>query len=397
MRESSITICGGGIGGLAAALALARSGRTVRVLEKAAEFGEIGAGLQLAPNASWALDRLGVLDAVRVDAVAPSRLLWMDAHSGEQLTSLDLGAPFIERYGFPYLVMHRSDLLDALLAAAQQNDQITLETNKEVSAVEDRGTSALVRCADGSEYESEIVVGADGLWSTIRASFVADGDAICSQYVAYRGAIPMSEMSEHAGLDNVMLWTGPDMHLVQYPLRRGELYNQVVVFKSERYTREPADWGTPDELDAHFSGGAPLVASALSKIKRNRRWPMFDRLPVTQWIDNRVVLLGDAAHPMLQYLAQGAAQALEDGVVLADALDMHQSDVAAGLHAYQAERYARTSRVQTLAREWGEYWHMHPGPQLASRDAMLRARATTDYSDTDWFYGYRGLQVGATR
>ncbi|GAC1403137.1 MAG: 3-hydroxybenzoate 6-monooxygenase [Candidatus Velthaea sp.] len=395
MAPGSIIVAGGGIGGLAVALALSRCGRTVRVLEKAAEFGEVGAGLQLAPNASWALDRLGVLPAVRTYAVAPSRIMWMDALSGERLTSLDLGANFVERYGFPYLVMHRSDLLDALLQACQRESGITLETNKDVSGVEDRGSSVCVRCADGTSYEADVLVGADGLWSTIRTAIEDDGRPICSQYVAYRGAIPMNEMSEHAGLDNVMLWTGPDMHLVQYPLRSGELYNQVAVFKSSRYSPETEDWGTAEELDEHFAGGAPLVASALAKIKRNRRWPMFDRLPIPSWTRNRITLLGDAAHPMLQYLAQGAAQALEDGVVFADALDAHAGDIDAGIGAYQTERAARTSHVQTLARAWGEYWHLHPGPALDARNAFLRARAPDDFSRTDWFYGYRGMFAAA--
>ncbi|GAC1586406.1 MAG: 3-hydroxybenzoate 6-hydroxylase [Candidatus Velthaea sp.] len=389
MEKSSIVVAGGGIGGLAVALALARRGRDVRVLEKAAEFGEIGAGLQLAPNASWALDRLGVLAAVRTHAVAPSRIMWMDALSGERLTALDLGAAFVERYGFPYLVMHRSDLLDALLLAAQREKRITLETNKDVTGVEDRESGAVIRCADGTVYEADVLIGADGLWSTIRKQIVDDGKPICSRYVAYRGAIPMDEMSEHAGLDNVMLWTGPGMHLVQYPLRRGELYNQVAVFKSSRYSPESDEWGTPSELDEHFAGGAPLVVSALSKIKRNRRWPMFDRLPIATWTRRRITLLGDAAHPMLQYLAQGAAQALEDAVVCADALDAHD-DIDAGLLAYQAERAARTTQVQTLARAWGEYWHLHPGRALDERNAFLRARPAGDFSYTDWFYAYRG-------
>ena len=382
----AILIAGGGIGGLATALALAQHEIDVHVIEKASEFGEIGAGIQLAPNASWALDRLGVLAAVHEHAVFPSRIKWMDAVSGRSLTSLDLGDAFRAHYHYKYLVMHRSDLLSALLARCRAHPRIRLETNKDVVRIEDRGNSAAVHCADGSAYTTELLVGADGLWSTIRAFLVDDGDPVCSQYVAYRGAIPTSEISEHAGLDSVMLWTGPDMHLVQYPVRRGELYNQVAVFKSPRYRVDSDDWGTPEEMDAHFGTGAELVRSALTKIKRNRRWPMFDRLPIANWSRNRIALLGDAAHPMLQYLAQGAAQALEDSVVFADAIAA--SGIDAGLRAYQSERQPRTSQVQTLARAWGEYWHLQPGPKRDARDERLRARAPDDFSDTDWFYGY---------
>ena len=382
----AILIAGGGIGGLATALALARHEIDVHVIEKASEFGEIGAGIQLAPNASWALDRLDLLAAVHEHAVFPSQIKWMDAVSGRSLTSLDLGDAFRAHYQYRYLVMHRSDLLSALLARCRAHPRIRLETNKDVVRIEDRGNSAAVHCADGSAYTTELLVGADGLWSTIRAFLVDDGDPVCSQYVAYRGAIPTSEISEHAGLDSVMLWTGPDMHLVQYPVRRGKLYNQVAVFKSERYRAGTDDWGTPDEMDAHFGGGAELVRSALTKMKRNRRWPMYDRLPTTTWSRNRVVLLGDAAHPMLQYLAQGAAQALEDSVVFGDAIAAH--GIADGITAYERERQPRTARVQTLAREWGEYWHLHDGPARTARDTFLHARAPDDYQESDWFYGY---------
>jgi 2-polyprenyl-6-methoxyphenol hydroxylase-like FAD-dependent oxidoreductase len=285
------------------------------VLEKASQFGEIGAGLQLAPNASWALDDLGVLDAIAPLAVFPQRMIWMDAISGEEVTSLDLGAPFRERYGYRYIVMHRSDLLDALLAACRAHGAIALETSKDVTSIDSSPEGVVVHCADGPVYRAEVAIGADGLWSTARKAILDDGDPICSHYVAYRGAIPIAEMSRHAGLDNVMLWTGPELHLVQYPVRKGELYNQVAVFRSGRYRPESDDWGTPDELDAHFAAGCEPVRDATTKFRRDRRWPMYDRLPIGRWSRERITLLGDAAHPMLQYLAQGAAQALEDAVV----------------------------------------------------------------------------------
>lgn len=390
-----IMIAGGGIGGLAVALGLARHGIAAHVIEKAAEFGEIGAGIQLAPNASWALDRLGVLDAIKPFGVFPQRIVWMDAIAGTQLTSLDLGERFREHYGYAYIVMHRSDLLATLLRACEEHPLVTLETNKNLVAIDDEGTSVLLACADGSRYACDALIGADGLWSTVRKAVIDDGDPICSEYVAYRGAIPISEVTSHAGLDNVMLWTGPEMHLVQYPVRRGELYNQVAVFKSSRYRPDSEEWGLPDELDEHFGAGTEAVRSALLKIKRNRRWPMFDRLPIGTWTRNRITLMGDAAHPMLQYLAQGACQALEDAVVLADALAAHRDDVPAAYAAYERERVARTGRVQTLARWWGDFWHHHPGRALDERNALLARRDPRDFSETDWFYGY-GPRMNAT-
>jgi salicylate hydroxylase len=385
-----VLVAGGGIGGLAVALALAQRGRAVQVFEKSTEFGEIGAGLQLAPNASRALDRLGLLDALSEHAVFPQRLVWMDAHTGGRLCELDLGAPFRERYGYRYIVMHRGDLLAVLLAAAQADTRITLETGKDILGIEQDDDAVAVRCADGTTVRAELLIGADGLWSTVRTSVVEDGAPICSEYVAYRGAIPIGEMSTHAGLDNVVVWTGPDKHLVQYPLRRGELYNQVAVFRSERYRPGSDDWGTGEELERHFAATAPPVRAALTKIRRNRRWPMYDRLPIERWSRGRVTLLGDAAHPMLQYLAQGACQALEDALALADALADHAT-LAAGLAAYEAARVAHTARVQTTARVWGAFWHVPPEQQPA-RDAHLLHRSPTDYGDADWLYG-RGAAV----
>ncbi len=392
-RDDDLLIVGGGIGGLATALALARHGVRSRVAEQASEFKEIGAGLQLAPNASWALDRLGVLARVHETAVFPARMVWMDAVAGEPLTSLDLGSAFVERYGFPYLVMHRSDLLEVLVEACRANPLVTLENDRGFTSLVDRGDGVEVSFADGAAMRASGVVGADGLWSRVRATVVED-EPLCSGYVAYRGAIPMADVSAHAGLDNVMLWTGPDMHFVQYPVRRGELYNQVAVFKSDRYARGEADWGTPDELEERFAGCAPLVRTALTRIKRDRRWPMYDRLPAPAWTRGRVTLLGDAAHPMLQYLAQGACQALEDAVVFADAFAaLGRDDPSAAFRAFEKARIERTGRVQTLARAWGDYWHLHPGDELDRRNDALRGRSASDYADTDWFYGYRGTST----
>jgi salicylate hydroxylase len=394
MERTEILVVGGGIGGLSVALGLARRGRNVHVIEKAPEFGEIGAGLQLAPNASWALDQIGVLDEVKKHAVFPQRIIWNDAVSGEQLTSLDLGEPFLKRYGYPYMVMHRSDLLDAILRGCRNEPRITLENGKDVIGVLDRESTAIVSCADGSSYEADIVIGADGLRSTVRSIVHNDGEPICSAYVAYRGTLPIAEVSETAGLDSVMLWTGPDLHMVQYPVRRGELYNQVAVFRSSRFVEGVTSglsdaWGTPDEMDAMFSQCVPLVRAGIAKMGRTRRWPMFDREPIHAWSHGRVILTGDAAHPMLQYLAQGAAQALEDSAVLASAIG-DAPTAGAGFSTFERERAPRATQVQTMARTWGDYWHLHPGMAKASRDARLRARTPDDYAESDWFYGYRG-------
>src|SRR5579884_3036328 len=381
-------VIGGGLGGLTTALALSRKGYPVHVIEKAHEFGEIGAGIQIAPNGSRALDELGVLSETRSYAVYPQRLLIVDALSNNTLTILDFGEKFRQAYTYPYFVMHRNDLHTILLNACRRSNMVTLETNREVITVEDLGDGARVTCDNGATYECNALVGADGLWSTVRNYVIGDGEPICVEFVAYRGAIPMEEVIESAGLDTIRYWIGPNLHLIQYPLRGGKLYNQVAVFKSERYRPDTDDWGTEDELEAHFAKTHESVKRALTRVKRDRRWPLYDRLPADNWTRHRITLLGDAAHPMLQHIAQGACQALEDAVCLADAVDSYPGDVEAAFRAYQEERIPRTARVQRSARLFGDIIHSD-GLTALLRNALFAGRAPDDFTYTDWFYGYQ--------
>jgi 3-hydroxybenzoate 6-monooxygenase len=384
-----LLIVGGGIGGLATALATARAGHPAHVIEKAEEFTEIGAGLQLAPNATRMLDRLGVLDEIRKHAILPRRLVMMDAVSGQEITSLELGRKFLEHFGYPYIVMHRGDLLAVELAACRASRLITLENNKEAVQIEDLGDGARVECADGSVYECDALVGADGLWSTIRKVVYDDGDPVCAQFVAYRGTIPIEEAPLDSELDSMTIWVGPDLHFVQYVVRQGELFNQVAVFRSYRYKEGSDDWGSVEELDEHFGKMCPRVRTAVARIKRNRRWPMLDRLPIPNWTRNRITLLGDAAHPMLQYIAQGACQALEDAVCLGDNLRKCGGDAGRAFLAYQEPRIKRTARVQGIARFFGEVKHVH-GVGITLRNALLAKHAADDFEYVEWLYGYQG-------
>ena len=387
MTATPILIVGGGIGGLATALALSLKGKQVHVLERSAEFGEIGAGLQLAPNATRVLDRLGVMGELSKQAVFPARLVWMDALQEAPITAVDLGASFKARYGHPYIVMHRSDLLTVLLEACRSSSLITLEAGRHVERVEDLGDRAKATCADGSVYEANLLIGADGLRSTVRG-LLTDDQPICAEYVAYRGTLPMSDMSKHAGLDNVVMFVGPDMHFVQYPVRGGELYNQVAVFRSKRYRPDSDDWGTVEEFDAHFAQACSYVQNCAKLMWRDRRWPMYDREPILRWVKNRVVLLGDAAHPMLQYIAQGACQAIEDASCIAECLGESGSDIDAALRRYQGMRAIKAARVQLTARAMGRFFHM-AGAAAEVRNTLIRLRSPDDYSQLDWLYGAR--------
>jgi salicylate hydroxylase len=333
------------------------------------------------------LDRLGLTAELGKHAVYPSRLVWMDALDGKRITEIDLGAAFRRRYGHPYIVMHRGDLLAVLLDACRSEELITLEADRDVVAVEDLGDAARARCADGSSYETELLVGADGLWSTVRRLIVDDAP-VSSEYVAYRGTIPMERMSTHAGLDNVVMWVGPAMHFVQYPVRRGELYNQVAVFRSARYRPDTDDWGAPEELDAHYAQTCDYVRGCIQLMWRDRRWPMSDRKPVGTWAKNRIVLMGDAAHPMLQYIAQGACQAIEDSLALAKCVAAGAADPAAALVDFQEARKLRTARVQLTARAMGAFVHLD-GMGAAVRNQMMAARAPDDFSMIDWLYGHK--------
>lgn len=390
VQEVPFIIVGGGIGGLTAALGIAETGRSVHVLEQAPEFGEVGAGIQLAPNATSILSRFGVLDTISEFAVFPKRLVLMDALTGKELSALDLGDSFLEKYGYPYIVLHRSDFHKVLLDACRANDKITLLTNQSVERVEDLGEQARVILTDGTTYTAGGVIGADGLWSKTRRLF-SDDEPVCSQYVAYRGTIPMSEMMAQAqtNLDDVIMWIAPHLHLVQYPVRRGELYNQVVVFKSFRYKEDSDDWGTPDEIDEHFGKCCQPVRHAVTFISRQRRWPMYDREPIGNWSSGRVALLGDAAHAMLQYLAQGGCQALEDAACLTNSLHEYGDDLPKAFAAYQQDRLPHATSVQVNGRTWGDILHTEDPIAILLRNSIMQRRTPQDTSHVDWLYSRR--------
>jgi 3-hydroxybenzoate 6-monooxygenase len=385
-RVPEALIVGGGIGGLSAALCLRRRGGAVTVLERSKSFAEVGAGIQLAPNATRILARLGVLDAILPLAVLPRRLVLADAVASRELTSLEL-TDFPARYGAPYLVLHRNDLLTALLDACERSG-VRLCTEADVTDVRDDGTGTVAACADGREFGAEVAIGADGLHSRIRRHF-SDDEPVNSGFVAYRGAIGMDQVERHADLRDVVAWIGPGLHLVQYPLRSGRMYNQVAVFRSQAFLRGEADWGNPDELAEAFAGCSEHVRESLKRLSIANRWPMLDRLPMPHWARGRVALLGDAAHPMLQYLAQGACQAIEDADALAAELAAAGSaglPPSEGLARYAARRAPRAMRVQRTARTWGEIWHVDGVAKLL-RDELLLDRDVADHKHVKWLYG----------
>ncbi|WP_420036172.1 FAD-dependent oxidoreductase [Streptomyces sp. cg28] len=390
-----VLIVGGGIGGLGAALALSRQGLAVRLLERAPAFGEVGAGLQLAPNCTRILDDYGLLDEARSLGVVPDAMVMRDALDGAELTRLDL-RDLERRYGYPYLVIHRSDL-HALLLRACERAGVELITDAHVTAYENSGTTggARVTLASGGTHEAGVVIAADGLHSTARRLLV-DDEPVSSAYVAYRGTVPAElDRVRSTDLGEVVVHVGPSCHFVHYGLRGGDLLNQVAVFESPKALAGQEDWGTPDELDAAFARTSDFVKDGLPFMWRDKWWRMFDRDPVMTWVHGRITLLGDAAHPPLQYIAQGAIMAIEDGWVLGEHVARNRGadggvDWDAALAAYEAVRPEHCRRVVTTSRAWGELWHLD-GTAREQRNVLLRARDTYDYAFVDWLYGPTAL------
>jgi salicylate hydroxylase len=382
-----LLIVGGGIGGLAAAVALARMGYGVRVIEQAPEFKEIGAGIQLGPNAFRMFDVLGLTEAVSRLAVFPENLIMLDAISGDEVTRIPLGAGFRAKFTHPYALIYRPDLLSVLLEACRRNTLISLETSQKVVAVDQQAGGVVARTESGQVHAGAALIGADGLWSTIRQLIVGDGKPQVAGHITYRAVLPTGEVPEHLRRWSMTFWAGEKVHLVIYPLRGGELYNLVAVFHSNRYEEGWDSYGDPTELHERFAGTCEPVRALLGKIDSWRMWVLCDRPPVKNWSKGRMTLIGDAAHPMLQYLAQGACMAIEDAVCLAERVETAQGDFAAAFQDYQAARYLRTGRVQIMARVYGEFYHAS-GVARELRNMMLSARTPEQsFEAMEWLYG----------
>jgi len=385
--QAPILIAGGGIGGLAAAHALARKGFPVRVLEQAPEFHEIGAGIQLGPNIFRALEKLGLKDAVLADAHRPPAMEMRCALSGEQVTRIPLDERFVAKFDQPYAVTHRHDIHGVFLRACRDNNRITLETNRTVADFEQDGAGVAVTLQSGEQIRGRALIGCDGMWSTVREKIVGDGRPLVSGHIAYRAVLKRDEVPKDLWQPDVILWAGPRTHFVHYPLRRGELYNLVAVFHSKRYVEGWNAEADANELWAHFNGQRAEVLRMLERIETWRMWVLCDREPVKDWSKAHTVLLGDAAHPMLQYLAQGACMATEDAVCLAEKAAATPDDLPGAFKAYVQDRYLRTARVQIMARVYGDFYHAR-GPAAELRNQMLGPRTPEEsYEGIAWLYG----------
>ena len=383
---TTFIVAGGGIGGLATAMVLAQDGYAVTVLEQATSFGEIGAGIQLGPNIFRMFDYLGLTDAVNAVAFFPSGLTMNDVLTGEKLVRLPLAAAAKAAYGFAYGVIYRADLHEIFLRACQALPNVTLRTGAKLDSFSQTAHAVQVVLGCGETLEAGALVGADGMWSRIRGSIVGDGKPRVSGHIAYRAVLKRQDVPAHLWSDDVMLWGGEKTHLVHYPLRRGELFNLVAVFHSSKYDEGWNSFGDTVELTERFANACSPVRELLGKIDTWKMWVLCDREPVKNWTDKRVTLLGDAAHPMLQYLAQGAGQAIEDAVVLREALRHTRGDVMPAFQHYQQARYLRTGRVQLTARLYGDIYHAS-GVQRELRNQLFQSGAeSAGFAGLRWMY-----------
>jgi 2-polyprenyl-6-methoxyphenol hydroxylase-like FAD-dependent oxidoreductase len=390
-----VLIAGGGIGGLATAIGLAQKGVRSLVMERSPVFSEIGAGIQLGPNAFHAFDYLGVGDAARKMAVYIDKLRLMDALTGEDIATVPLDAPFRERFGNPYAVVHRGDLYSVFLDACLKSPLVDLRAETEVSGYRQDGETVTATLKSGATVQGTALVGADGLWSKVRAQMVGDNVRVTG-HTTYRSVIPTEEMPEDLRWNAATLWAGPKCHIVHYPLSGWKFFNLVVTFHND--APEPVA-GLPVPREQVLEGFGHVCERARNIINHGRDWKLWvlcDRDPILHWTDGRVALLGDAAHPQMQYMAQGACMAMEDAVCLSHEVDAHNGDFAAAFEIYRQKRVHRTARVQIQSRMIGDHIYHPAGGHAALRNTIMRSMTANDYYDSlQWLYGGSGLAEGS--
>jgi salicylate hydroxylase len=381
-----VAIVGGGIGGLAAALALARHGFRSLVLEQAREFGEVGVGLHVAPNALSVLDALGVGAAAKKNALMIERLLMMDAVTGEEVANIPCGERFVQRFGNPYAVAHRAHIHGPLLDACRAHELIELRTDSRVTGFERDGPGVSVVLASGARIAAAALVGADGVYSEVRKRIVGDGDPLPAGAIIFRATIPAADMPKDLQHPYPTFWAGPDWHMIYYPISDWSMFNLGCTALTGESRLNEAEEFDEREVLPHFPDACEIPARVLRIPKRFRRFIIVHREPVDNWTSGSATLLGDAAHPMVQYIAQGAAMALEDAICLGNVADECDGDFVRAFQRYQDIRIVRTARVQISSLMMTHLNHAK-GVERKVRNSLFEGRTAEEWYDRlAWLY-----------
>ncbi len=393
--SKNVLIAGGGIGGLAAALACARAGCDVRLFERAARFSEVGAGVQIGPNVTRVLHGWGLAQVLASVAAFPQYLQVRSAVSGSELAVLRLGAMAQQRYGAPYATVHRAELHGLLLEAVRQQSACALALDSELTGFSQTTRLVTVQTREGLRIGGDLLLGADGLWSPVRQWLLDDGPPRVTGHLAYRALVPQTSLPANLRSQHITAWLGPGLHVVQYPVRRGEWLNVVGIVLATGVAQadlagDLANWDqitSAAGLHIALAGTCRHLQDLVNAVQGWRRWVLCDREPMRgadEHVAGRVALLGDAAHPMLPYLAQGAGMAIEDAAELGRVLAVPNTDVPAALRLYAERRWRRNRRVQARALRNGRIFHAL-GLLRAGRDAALKLLGER-LLDLPWLY-----------
>ena len=387
--HQQVLIAGGGIGGLAAAVACGQRGVSVRLIERAAQLSEVGAGIQIGPNVTRILQAWGLGAALAQVAAFPKQLQARDAQTGQVLGTLPLGARTQLLYGAPYATIHRADLQDLLLKAVLGLG-VDMLLGQTVRGWEANETDLLVNTLEGLTLQASALIGADGVWSNVRQQLMGDKPARFTGHLAYRALVAQADLPEHLRSDQVTVWMGPRLHVVHYPVRSGQWLNLVAIVHGAKPDQD-REWDHAGQTQAlmHAMGAVGRdLNERLASVPAWRQWALHDRVPLSQaseMAQGRVALLGDAAHPMRPYLAQGAGMAIEDAQVLAQRLSLGGLSVPEQLQGYAEQRWARNARVQTRAIRNGRIFHAQ-GALALGRNLSLRLMGER-VMDVPWLYG----------
>ena len=388
-RDEPILIAGGGIAGLATALALAQRGIPSRILEQRDQFSEAGAGIQIGPNGVRALEALGVAPRLRPHVSLPEEIVVHQGGTGRVLTRMPLGNWIAERHGAPYWVVHRRDLQAALLACAQDTRGITIETGFSVVEATDRGDHVAVRSTSGATARGRALIGADGIRSRIRTVLAPGAELRFSGKAASRALLSPEAGAALGDLTSMGVWLTPGAHVVHYPIAGGAQFAAIAIVPDDRMTDDwaaPNDWAT---LEPHLAAFAPALRSVLARAPEWRRWALFETTPLARLAKGRIALAGDAAHPVLPFLAQGGVMALEDAMALAHALVAAPDDPVRAFETYEATRRARVDAIVATSRQNGRIFHLSGPAAIARNLAMAAVPATRLMARYDWVYSWR--------